>query len=131
MESIIETPEERQGEAPEKRKPGRPKGSKSRKAPEPEVQEAPAQEPEVPEAPAPEVPEATPEAPEEEGNSSPVPKTPVVMKTRKPRAAATPAAVAATPAPNAGEIADALLLAWEGRRSGVREAKKALYSSWM
>ena len=128
MESIAETPEEKQVDAPEKRKPGRPKGSKSRKAKEPEAQEPEAPEPEVPEAPVPEAPETTPEAPEEEGNSSPVPKTPVVMKTRKPRAVATPAAAAP---PNAGEIADALLSAWEGRRSGGREAKKALYSSWM
>ena len=94
---------------PEKRKRGRPKGSTK---PKPEESA--------------EVPEETPLTPEE---SSPVaPTAPVVMKTRKPRVIAIPAAPAP---PSAGDISDALLTAWEGRRNGGREAKKALYSSWM
>ena len=137
---MVESPEAEIAEVPPADVPvppakrrGRPPGSKTKRVELPPDSAAPVQDIEdMAEEPprSARVPERTPE---------PVAHvTPVVMKRKPPqraqqdsRAVARSASRANTPAPNAGEIADALLNAWEGRRGQQRPGRAALYSSWL
>ena len=92
---------------------GRPPGSKTKAAEPTPEDSAPVQDIE-------EVPELTPEPL--------APAAPVVMKKKAPPRVPR----ASTPAPpSAGDIADALLSAWEGRKGQRGPGRAALYSSWM
>ena len=138
MES--ENPEVKEQDVePPKRARGRPKGARN-KAKETPQKQIEVDDPEE----AHEETEATEEAPdallgtESQEALGKTPTAPVVMK-RVSRAKTlsidTPTKTTSrqtTPAPDAGQIADALLKAWESRRGpDRREQQRAMYSSWL